>query len=158
MFKKLFCLPVLALLSVGTAVAAPRIVAEHFTVPAKVAAKRISRQLAERRFKVIDNLDAIREIQEHAPKLAAKIPAKIQAERLLVVCNGPAIVGYLRTNLFATSLCPLTISLIQEDGKTTAYYLERSAVWPGAAARTVDQAVLASLHAAQAMTAAGRPK
>ncbi|MDA8361648.1 MAG: DUF302 domain-containing protein [Gammaproteobacteria bacterium] len=149
MLKKIFSVSALIGLSVGTAVASPTIVAEHFTMPAAMAATRISQQLAQHRFKVIDNLNVIPTIRKHAPKLAARIPARIQAERLLVACNAPAIVGYMRTNLAATSLCPLTISLVQENGQTTAYYLERSAVRPGAPARAVDRAVLASLHAAQ---------
>ncbi len=158
MLKKVFGVSVLAVLSVGTAVAAPTIIAEHFNVPAVIAAKRISQQLGERRFKVIDNLDVTADIRKHAPKLAARIPARIQAERLLVACNAPAMVSYMRTNVAATSLCPLAISLVQENGKTTAYYLERGTIRSGAAARNVDLAVLASLHAAQAMARKGSRK
>lgn len=157
MRKTFFCLSTLAFLYAGTAVAAPSIVAERFAVPADVAAEQISQHLTELRFKVIDNLDVIPRIQKGNPQLAAKIPAGIQAERLLVVCKSTAIVGYLRTDPSATSLCPLTISLVQENGRTTAYYLQRSEILPDndpakAVGQEVDRAVLEALHAARDAT------
>lgn len=93
-------------------------------------------------------------IHKGNPQLAARIPPDIQAERLLVVCQSSSIVGYLRTDPAATSLCPLTLSLVQINGKTTAYYLQRGALLTdNTAARAVgqktDESVLDALHAAQ---------
>ena len=154
MWKKLLFLSALACLAMDTASAAPAIISTSFAMPADIAAVKISQQLTERHFKVVDNLNVLPRIHKGNPQLAARIPPDIQAERLLVVCHSSSIVGYLRTDPAATSLCPLTLSLVQINGKTTAYYLQRSALLTdNTAARAVgqktDESVLDALHAAQ---------
>jgi hypothetical protein len=154
MWKKRFLLSALACLAMDTASAAPAIISTSFAMPADIAAVKISRQLTERHFKIVDDLNVLPRIHKGNPQLAARIPPDIQAERLLVVCHSSSIVGYLRTDPAATSLCPLTLSLVQINGKTTAYYLQRSALLTdNTAARAVgqktDESVLDALHAAQ---------
>ena len=154
MLKKLFFLSALVCLAMDTASAAPAIISTSFAMPADIAAVKISQQLTERHFKVVDNLNVLPRIHKGNPQLAARIPANIQAERLLVVCQSSSIVGYLRTDPAATSLCPLTLSLVQINGKTTAYYLQRSALLTDntparAVGQKADASVLDALHAAQ---------
>ena len=154
MWKKRFLLSALACLAMDTASAAPAIISTSFAMPADIAAVKISQQLTERHFKVVDNLNVLPRIHKGNPQLAARIPPDIQAERLLVVCQSSSIVGYLRTDPAATSLCPLTLSLVQINGKTTAYYLQRSALLTDntparAVGQKADESVLDALHAAQ---------
>lgn len=154
MFKKLFFLSALACLAIDTASAAPIIISESFAMPADIAAVKISQQLTERHFKVVNDLNVLPRIHKGNPQLAARIPPEIQAERLLVVCQSSAIVGYLRTDPAATSLCPLTLSLVQKNGKTTVYYLQRGELLTGnaparAVAQKADASVLDALHSAQ---------
>jgi hypothetical protein len=154
MLKKLSHVFILLCLSISSAQAAADFAAVSYPIPADILAVKLTQQLTERHFKVVDNLNVLPRIHKGNPQLAAQIPSQIQGERLLVVCQSRSIVGYLRTEPAATSLCPLTLSLVQVDGKTTAYYLQRAPLLAGKAAaqsigQQADEGVLAALHAVQ---------
>jgi len=154
MLKKLSLVFTLLSLGIGSAQAAADFAATSYAMPADILAVKLTQQLTERHFKVVDNINVLPRIHKGNPQLAAQIPNQIQAERLLVVCQSRSIVGYLRTEPAATSLCPLTLSLVQVDGKTTAYYLPRAQLLAGKAAsqsigQEADKGVLEALHAVQ---------
>jgi uncharacterized protein (DUF302 family) len=127
------------------------IVAAHYREPVSEVLPEIRRDLVERHFKVLSDIDILHRLRAGEPKLARKVPGKIQAENLLVVCQAETVVGFLRENPSATSLCPLSISLVQKRGETTAYYARRSPWAPRKVrglAREADAGIRKALRAA----------
>lgn len=129
----------LSLVSLNALAESPAVYEKSFDQNMETAYKRVSKGLENNGFKIVYEIDMLKNLTKFAAKNKVKDFNTNQLEGIksMVFCNGPLAVKISNADPAMLGLCPLHLTLTQKAGRVTVLFVRPGVVAQGSPAEAL---------------------